>query len=108
MSIDTAGWGALVVLLVMLAATLAARWGGLLIMAYVPLRPRVRQFISAMAGSVLVELLAPLALQGDGGARAGLAATGAVMLLLKKPLPAIAAGIAAAGVWRALSGVAAG
>lgn len=49
---------------------------------------------------MLVALLAPLAVEGDHGARLALLATAATMLLLKKPLPAIAAGIASAALFR--------
>jgi hypothetical protein len=41
-----------------------------------------------------------MAAQGDLGARAALATTALVMLVLKKPLPAIAAGIVAAALFR--------
>ena len=67
-----------------------------------PIGPRVRRFIAAMSGSVLVALLAPLAVHGDGGARLALATTAVVMLVVKKPLPAIASGIVAAAVLRQL------
>ena len=53
-----------------------------------------------MSGSVLVAVLAPLAAQGDAGARLALATTAVVMLVVKKPLPAIAAGILAAALVR--------
>lgn len=53
-----------------------------------------------MSGSVLVAIVAPMALQGDAGARLALLATAATMLVLKKPLPAIAAGIAVAALVR--------
>ena len=49
-----------------------------------------------------VFMLAPLAMEGDGGARLALATTAVVMLVLRKPLPAIAAGIMAAAVFRQL------
>lgn len=52
-------------------------------MSFVPINYRVQQFISAMSGSVLVALLAPLALNGDNGARLALLTTAAVMLLLE-------------------------
>ena len=86
----------------MAAVTLATRWGGVLVMSFVPLGYRVQLFISAMSGSVLVALLAPLAVTGDNGARAALLTTAIIMLLLKKPLPAITAGIVAAALLRAL------
>ncbi|MEI2414551.1 AzlD domain-containing protein [Orrella sp. JC864] len=102
MSIDAHGLGALFVILAMSATTLATRWGGLFIMSFVPIGPRTRRFINGMSGSVLVALLAPLAASGDGGARIALATTALVMLLARRPLPAIAAGVVAAALWRQL------
>lgn len=100
MSVDTLGLGTLLIVVVMTLVTLVTRWGGVYVMAFVPIGPRVRRFISAMSGSVLVALLAPLAVNGDGGARLALATTALVMLMFKKPLPAIATGIVAAGLFR--------
>ncbi len=102
MNLDATGYGALVLVLVMAAVTLATRWGGVLVMTVVPIGDRVRRFISAMSGSVLVAILAPMALQGDAGARLVLLATAVTMLVLKKPLPAIAAGILTAALVRQL------
>lgn len=100
MSVETLGGGTLLIVAVMTLVTLATRWGGVYVMAFVPIGPRVRRFIAAMSGSVLVALLAPLAVNGDGGARLALATTALVMLVFKKPLPAIAAGIVVAAVFR--------
>lgn len=102
MNIETTGSGALIVVLVMAVVTLATRWGGVYVMSFVPIGYRVKQFIGAMSGSVLVALLAPMALEGDNGARLALFTTGATMLIVKKPLPAIAAGILAAALFRQL------
>jgi uncharacterized membrane protein len=99
-SIETAGLGALILVLVMAFVTLATRWGGVYVMSFVPISYRVKQFIGAMSGSVLVALLAPMALQGDNAARLALLTTAGTMLLLKKPLPAIAAGVLAAAIFR--------
>jgi len=100
MNIETAGLGTLALILAMAAVTLATRWGGVFVMSFVPVGYRVKQFINAMSGSVLVALLAPMAVDGDNGARLALLTTAMVMLLLKKPLPAIAAGILAAALFR--------
>ncbi len=100
MSIEPTGFGALVLVLLMAGVTLATRWGGVYVMAFVSIGQRVRRFIGAMSGSVLVALLAPMALEGDNGARLALLSTAITMLLLKKPLPAIAAGIATAALFR--------
>lgn len=100
MSIDTAGAGALIIIGVMAIVTLATRWGGIFIMDFVPINDRVQQFINAMSGSVLIALLTPLAINGDVGAKLALLATAITMLVLKKPLIAIAAGIVVAALIR--------
>jgi uncharacterized membrane protein len=100
MSIDTAGAGALIIIGVMAIVTLATRLGGIFIMDFVPINDRVQQFINAMSGSVLIALLTPLAINGDMGAKLALIATAITMLVLKKPLIAIAAGIVVAALVR--------
>lgn len=100
MSIEPTGFGALVLVLLMAVVTLATRWGGVYVMAFVPIGQRVRRFIGAMSGSVLVALLAPMALEGDNGARLALLSTAITMLVVKKPLTAIAAGIVTAALFR--------
>ena len=88
------------IILIMAIVTLATRWGGVVIMAYVPISEPVQRFITAMSGSVLVALLAPIALEGDHGARFALLTTVTCMLVIKKPLLAIAAGMFAAATFR--------
>lgn len=105
MTIDTTGFGTLTVVAIMAAVTLGTRWGGVFAMSLVPLTRRVRQFIGAMSGSVLVALVAPLAMDGDVSARLALATTAAVVLLLRRPLPAIVAGIVVAAALRQFPGV---
>ncbi|MFH7565144.1 AzlD family protein [Oceanimonas smirnovii] len=100
MMLETAGNGTLLIIAVMALVTLFTRLGGVLIMSVIPINRRVQNFISAMSGSVLIAILTPQAVNGDGGARAALLATGLVMLVLKKPLPAIAAGVLTAALWR--------
>ncbi|MBR9829480.1 MAG: AzlD domain-containing protein [Oceanospirillales bacterium] len=102
MNIDTAGLGTLGVILAMALVTLATRWGGVFVMSFVPISYRVKQFINAMSGSVLVAILAPMAVNGDNGARLALLTTAITMLVVKKPLPAIAAGVLAAAMFRQL------
>ena len=103
MSIATTDLGTLLIILIMALVTLATRWGGVFIMAFVPISRRVQQFIRAMSGSVLIALLAPLAAQGDGGAKLALLVTAGVALVLKKPLPASSAGMVAAALFRQLA-----
>ena len=100
MTLETMGAGSLMLVLLMALVTLVTRWGGVYLMAYVPIGFRVKQFIGAMSGSVLVAILAPMAVQGDNAARLALLATAITMLLVKKPLPAIAVGIVTAALVR--------
>ncbi|RCV88218.1 AzlD family protein [Billgrantia montanilacus] len=94
--------GAIAAIVIMALVTYLTRAGGVFIMSRVPIGPRVERFINAMAGSVLVAVITPMAVHGDWGARLALVATLAVMLLLQKPLPAITAGIVTAALWRLL------
>ncbi|GAA0261353.1 MULTISPECIES: AzlD family protein [Pseudomonas] len=102
MSIEISGFGTLYIILIMAIVTLATRWGGVFVMSFVPINYRVQQFISAMSGSVLVAVLTPMAITGDNGARLALLTTAIVMLTLRKSLPAIAAGILMAALFRLL------
>ena len=102
MLVETTGTGTLLIILIMAIVTLATRWGGVYIMSFIPIGYRVKQFIHAMSGSVLVAILAPMAVNGDNGARLALLTTAVTVLVLKKPLPAIAAGILVAALFRQL------
>lgn len=94
--------GALTAILVMALVTYLTRSGGVLIMSRVPIGPRVERFINAMSGSVLVAVIVPMAAEGDWGARLALLVTLGVMLVTRKPLLAIGAGILSAALWRAV------
>jgi uncharacterized membrane protein len=98
----TDGINGILVILLMGAVTLLARFGGVLVMSVVPINRRVESFINAMSGSVLIAILVPVAVEGDVAARMALLATAGVMLALRRPMPAIAAGIAVAAGWRYL------
>ncbi|MBZ2168643.1 AzlD family protein [Marinobacter sp. F4216] len=102
MTIETTAAGTLALIAIMTAVTIATRFGGVFIMSYLRISPRVESFINTMASSVLIAIVVPMAFAGDAGALAALSVTAIMMLALKKPLPAIAAGIAAAGLVRYL------
>jgi len=102
MNIEASGIGLIIIVLVMALVTLVTRWGGVYIMSFVPIGCRIKQFIQAMSGSVLVAIIAPMAVTGDAGAKLALLITAFLMFILKKPLPAIAAGIVTAAVYRQL------
>lgn len=98
--IDISGAGAFLIIIAMFMVTLFTRLGGVWLMSFIPISYRVKQFIQAMSGSVLVAILAPLAVTGDTGARLALVTTTLVMLIVKKPLAAIAVGVLTAAVYR--------
>lgn len=83
MNIETSLGGTLFIIIAMGLVTLATRWGGVYVMSFIPISERVQRFITAMSGSVLIALLAPLAVEGDNGARAALFSTAVVMFIVK-------------------------
>ncbi|MFG6137416.1 AzlD family protein [Halomonas sp. B23F22_10] len=94
--------GAFTAIVLMALVTYLTRVGGVLVMSWVPIGPRVERFINAMGGAVLVAVITPMAVNGDHGSRLALVATLVVMLATQKPLFAIAAGVASAALWRLL------
>ncbi|WP_445158596.1 AzlD family protein [Halomonas sp. E14] len=100
MTLPATAAGVVAAILIMALVTYLTRAGGVFVMAHVPIGPKVERFINAMAGSVLIAVITPLAIQGDWGARVALVATLGVMLTTQKALAAIAAGILAAALWR--------
>jgi len=98
----TDGLNGLLVICLMGVVTLLTRFGGVLVMSVVPINQRVESFINAMSGSVLIAILVPVAVEGDMAAKMALLTTAFVMLALRRPMPAIAAGISVAAGWRYL------
>ena len=103
MTIETTTSGILLLIAIMTVVTLATRYGGVFAMSFVRISPRVESFINTMASSVLIAIVVPMAFEGDAGARVALGTTALAMLVLRKPLPSIAAGIAAAAAVRYLA-----
>lgn len=102
MSIETTPLGTLIIIILMAVVTLITRWGGITVMLFIPFGYRVRSFLAAISGSVLVSVLAPVAVSGDTGAKLALFVSGSVMLITRKPLVAITAGVAAAAIIRGI------
>jgi len=100
MNLPVSPAGALAAIVIMALVTYLTRAGGVLVMSWVPIGPRVERFINAMGGSVLVAVITPMAVNGDIAARLALAAILGVMLATRKPLPSIGAGIVTAALWR--------
>lgn len=91
--IETTPWGIAALILIMALVTLVTRFGGVYLMSFVHISPRVEGFINAMASTVLIAIVVPMAFDGDLGARMALLVTAVVMLVTQKPLPAIASGV---------------
>ena len=89
-----------IVIFAMTLVTLVTRYGGVFLMSFVPINRRVEGFINGMSGSVLIALIVPMAVQGDIAARLALITTLLIVLWLKKPLAAIAAGLIVTAAWR--------
>lgn len=102
MTIETTTAGILALIAIMTLVTLVTRFGGVFLMSFVTINPRIESFINTMASSVLIAIIVPMAFSGDAGSVAALVVTAVIMLATRKPLPAIAAGIAAAGLVRYL------
>lgn len=100
--IDTEGGGALLLIALMALVTLLVRFGGVWLMSLIPMGRRVEGFINAMAGSVLVAVLVPVAVKADVAGQLALLATAGLMLLFRRPMPAIATGILVAALVRAV------
>jgi len=100
MTIETTPVGVLILIVLMTLVTLITRFGGVFAMSFVKISPRVESFINAMAGSVLIAIIVPMAVAGDAGALAALVATAITMLAIRKPLPAISVGLVAAALVR--------
>ncbi|MDP4547082.1 MAG: AzlD domain-containing protein [Marinobacter sp.] len=100
MTIETTPVGVLILIVLMTLVTLITRFGGVFAMSFVKISPRVESFINAMASSVLIAIIVPMAVAGDAGALAALVATAVTMLAIRKPLPAISVGLVAAALVR--------
>lgn len=96
MAIETTSLGILGLVAIMALVTLVTRFGGVFLMSFVRISPRIESFINTMASSVLIAIIVPMAVAGDMGALAALVATGVTMLVVHKPLAAISVGLVAA------------
>lgn len=82
-------------LVVMALITFATRIGGFVIMSWVPLSPRVRGFLEALSGSVVVALVLPLAVRGDLASQLALVVAALIMLATRNMIAAITAAMVA-------------
>jgi branched chain amino acid efflux pump len=96
------GFGVLAAILVMAIATYAMRAGGFWLMALVPLTPRLRRMIEALPGSVVVAAVLPFIVREGPVAALAIAVAGAVVLVTRKDILAVLAGMAVAAAVRAV------
>ena len=100
MTIETTGMGPLMIVIVMALVTLATRWGGVYVMSFISFNNKIKAFIQGMSGSVLVAILAPVALTGDKGSQMALLTTAMMMLVFSRPLLVITFGIVVSALVR--------
>lgn len=93
-------WQSFLAISLMAVIAYGSRVLGLLIMVHVPLSPLVRRFVDAMSSSVLIAVITPMIVHGDGGARLAAVAAGVVTIGLRSPLVSIAVGMTCAALWR--------
>jgi uncharacterized membrane protein len=84
--------------------TYATRAGGLWVMGYMPLSPRIESFLRHMASSVIVAIIVTQAWRGDWAMRLAIVVSVAVMLASRNSTAALIAGMVAAATWRAIVG----
>ena len=84
------------------AVTILLRLGGYWLMARVPMTLRVRRGLEALPASIFIATVAPIALKAGVAGIAAVVVAAAAMFLLKRELPALAAGFATAAGLRAL------
>jgi uncharacterized membrane protein len=88
--------------LLLAAVTLATRVGGVWLMSYVRITPRVETFLKYMSVSVLIAIVAPAAWRAGPHLWLGVALAALVMAATRSALAAMFAGTALAAAARSL------
>ncbi len=81
---------------VIAVVTYITRVGGLVIMSRMSITKRIERSLGALAGSVLVAIVAPATLEGDLAAKAAVVAAIVIMLLTRNAVLAMGSGLVAA------------
>jgi uncharacterized membrane protein len=97
-------WAIAAVLAGTCVATYLTRAGGFWLMSYVPVTQRVERLLRHLASSVFVAIVVGGAAKGDPAATVATAVSMPVMALTRKSPLAMAAGVAAAALWRLFGG----
>jgi uncharacterized membrane protein len=102
MTNDLGAAGVWLIIAAMAVVTYAMRAGGFLLMGYVPMTGRVRAFLQALPGAVVVALVVPVAVSGGLSATAAVLVALAMMAWWRNDLAAVISGVAAAALVRAV------
>lgn len=94
------GWGVLAAIAAMAVATYAMRAGGFLLMAHVPLTPRLRRMFYALPGSVVVAVVLPIVVREGPVAALAIGAAILMMLVRRNDLLAVVTGMLVAAAAR--------
>lgn len=101
-TIEAADGGVALALAVMAVATYAMRVGGFWLMAHVPPSARLRRMLGALPGSVIVATVLPIVVRDGLTAMLAIGAAMVVVLVTRKDLLAVVAGMAVAASARAI------
>jgi uncharacterized membrane protein len=99
---DLGNAGVWAVIFAMAAVTYVTRFGGFLLMGYVPLTGRVRAFLQALPGAVVVAIVLPIAVRDGLPAIVAVAVALAAMAWRRNDLIAVVCGVGVAALIRNL------
>jgi uncharacterized membrane protein len=95
-------YGAWIAIAAMAVVTFAIRAGGFLLMKWVPVTPRLRAMLDTLPGAVVVATVLPLVLRDGVPATLAVLVAVAVMAFVRNDFVAVACGIGAVALARAL------
>jgi uncharacterized membrane protein len=101
-AIEGADLGVLAAIAAMAVATYVMRAGGFWMMSHVPPSPRLRRMLEALPGSVIVAAVLPIVVRDGITAMLAIGAAVIVMLVTRRDILAVIAGMAVAAAARAL------
>ncbi|MFK0383367.1 AzlD family protein [Agrobacterium sp. NPDC090273] len=97
----TLDWNTLLTILAMMVATVATRFGGLILVSYMELTPRMKKALGAVPPAVLMAVVTPTALT-SGIAETIACAVTAITALRLSLLPAACAGVVTVAILRGI------
>ncbi len=91
-----------IAVVVMCLTTYLTRIGGLVVMSWFVITPRVKRTLEALTGSTLVAMVTPATVHGDGAILTALMVSAVVMVVTKNTLAAMISGVVSAALWRVM------